>query len=178
MSDKYDVYDNQGRKVGSLERPTDFSGCAVMLAGIVIVVAIIIFLFIISPLAIGLWLVISLFTTGWKKETQILTAVWVALCLVVPSVYYMGWMSFVDDSIPWLGDIIWIYYVFAALALAIILFWGIYKVGIAILSNPNKNSLDNESKTSTKIIVGGAVTILFLCCACLSLGAFIYLNNY
>ena len=132
----------------------------------------------ISPLVIGLWLIVSLFTTGWKKETQTLTAVWVALCLLVPSLYYMGWMPFLDESFSWLDSIIWIYYVFAALALVITLFWGIYKVGIAILSGPNENSLDNEGKTSTKIIVGVAVTILFLCCACLSSGVFIYLNNY
>lgn len=148
-----------------------------MLAGIVIVVFIVALLFVFSPLAIGLWLLVSLFTTGWKKETQKLTAVWVALCLLVPSVYYMEWISFLIDYFSWLDNIIWIYYVFAALALVITVFWGIYKVGIAILSNPNDFSIDSEGKKSTKIIMGVVVTILFLCCVCLSPGYFVYLAS-
>lgn len=168
MSGKY--------KVVLVEKEDDYSGCAATLAGIVIVVFIVAVIFLLLPLAIGLWLLVSLFTTGWKKDTQILTAVWIALSLIVPSVYYMEWLSFFNDSLPWLDDIIWIYYVFAALGITATLFWGVYKMGVALLSNPNENFRNGDS--NTKILVGGITLVLLLCCICSSaLGFAFYMNN-
>ncbi|MCC7119548.1 MAG: hypothetical protein IT310_13570 [Anaerolineales bacterium] len=168
MSGKY--------KVVLVEKEEDYSGCAATLAGIVIVVFIVAVIFLLSPLVVGIWLLVSLFTTGWNKDTKILTAVWVVLSLIVPSVYYMEWLSFFNENLPWLDDIIWMYYAFAGLGIAATLFWGVYRIGIALLSNPNENFQNGDG--NTKILVGGIAVVLALCCVCSSLLGFIfYINN-
>ncbi len=168
MSGKY--------KVVLVEKEEDYSGCAATLAGIVIVVFILAVIFLLSPLVVGIWLLVSLFTTGWNKDTKILTATWVVLSLIVPSVYYMEWLPFFNESAPWLDEIIWIYYAFAGLGITVTLFWGVYKMGITLLSNPNENFQNGDN--NTKMLVGGITLVLILCCICSSaLGFVFYMNN-
>lgn len=166
MSDEYEVY---------VRKKEDSSGCVAIFAGIVFIIIILAVIFLISPLAIGVWLLVSIFTRGWSKDTKILTAVWIGLSLIVPSVYYMEVWPYSEFFIE-LDEIIWIYYVFAGLGITATLFFGIYKTGITLLSNPNENFQNGDS--NTKILVGGTAIVLLLCCICLSsFGVIFYMNN-
>ena len=162
MGDRYRV---------TIERESGSSGCVSIMIGAVIFVTIVLLFFVISPLVIGVWLIISLFQSGWRKESQILTAVWVAICLLVPTIYYLGLISFLNQYFSWLDQIIWIYYVFAVIGIAAVLFWGAYKIAVAIAVYGSEQSDSNQR--SVKGIIIGVLAIIFMCCLC-SFGGLIF----
>jgi len=76
VSRKYAVRDEYGRRVGTLEVPSDPTGCLVT---IVIVVLVLIIGFALVPILFGGWLVLS----NWKRQSYWLKGLWVVSCFFV-----------------------------------------------------------------------------------------------
>ncbi len=169
----YDVYNSWGRKIGTIRKEPDFSGCIWIAVLITILLFVVVALFLISPLILGVVLLISFFIYGTGKETIITAIAWVILSAIVPTLYYIGFFSIFDEYLYWLVNFIWVYYLFSIFGFNSLIFYGVYLAGNALFNRPEGSS--NNTSQSKSLLIGFITTTIFLCCLCTSTSTFLYL---